>query len=70
MIKKEELGKMALGLPLKDYLTACSTLKEKIEMTVEVLKHTTINGCITGSCWLPNFDPDSWGGTPSTLRRN
>ena len=42
----------------------CNTLKEKISRTIEVLKTLPINGCITGSCLLPVFEPDEWGSTP------
>ena len=42
----------------------CNTLKEKIGRTIEVLKTLPINGCITGSCLLPVFEPDEWGSTP------
>lgn len=42
----------------------CNTLKEKIIRTIEVLKTLPINGCITGSCLLPVFEPDEWGSTP------
>lgn len=42
----------------------CSTLKEKISRAIEVLKTLPINGCITGSCLLPVFEPDEWGSTP------
>lgn len=40
------------------------TAKEKIETAIEVMKGSPINGCITGSCWLPGFDPDGWGTKP------
>lgn len=40
------------------------TTKEKIETAIEVMKSSPINGCITGSCWLPDFDPDGWGTKP------
>lgn len=42
----------------------CNTLKEKISRAIEVLKTLPINGCITGSCLLPVFEPDEWGSTP------
>lgn len=40
------------------------TTKEKIASAIKLLKTMPIDGCITGSCMLPNFDPDSWGTTP------
>ena len=42
----------------------CETLSDKIASTISVVKTLPINGCITGSCWLPNYDPDNWGSTP------
>lgn len=38
--------------------------KDKIEQTIELLKTTDIDGCITGSCLLEDFDPDGWGTMP------
>lgn len=46
------------------YLRLMRTNKEKIKVAIEVVKGIPINGCITGSCLLPGFDPDSWGSTP------
>lgn len=40
------------------------TLLKKILDTIDTVKTLPIDGCITGSCWLPNYDPDSWGSTP------
>lgn len=40
------------------------SLKEKVDKTIELLKRLDIDGCITGSCLLEDFDPDSWGTTP------
>ncbi len=40
------------------------TTKDKIETLIEVMKTSPIDGCITGSCWLPGFDPDGWGTKP------
>lgn len=39
-------------------------LKDKIDCLIKVLKCQPIDGCITGSCMLPGFDPDGWGTTP------
>lgn len=41
-----------------------TTLKEKVAATIELVKTLPIDGCITGSCMLPGFDPDGWGTTP------
>ena len=38
--------------------------KDKIEVLIEAVKASPINGCITGSCWLPDFDPDAWATKP------
>ena len=64
MIHIEKLSDLTLGLKMSEYLCTSSTKKEKIEMAIEVVKNMPINGCITGSCWLPGFDPDAWGSTP------
>ena len=37
--------------------------KEKFDKAIEVVKSLPIDGCITGSCWLPNYDPDLWDST-------
>lgn len=64
MIHIEKPSDLTLGLKMSEYLCTSSTKKEKIEMAIEVVKNMPINGCITGSCWLPGFDPDAWGSTP------
>lgn len=64
MIHVEEKPSMVLGMRMHEYLQAFETTKEKIEMAIEVVKNMPINGCITGSCLLPGFDPDAWGSTP------
>lgn len=64
MIHVEKMSDLTLGLPMKDYLCTFETTKEKIDMAVEVVKNMPIDGCITGSVWLPGFDPDLWGSTP------
>lgn len=40
------------------------TLKEKVASAIRLLKTMPIDGCITGSCLLPGFDPEGWGTTP------
>lgn len=40
------------------------TTMEKMEAAIELVKSSPIDGCITGSCWLPGFDPDGWGTKP------
>lgn len=64
MIHVEKFSDLTLGFKMSEYLCTSSTKKEKIEMAIEVIKNMPINGCITGSCWLPGFDPDAWGSTP------
>lgn len=49
---------------LSQYFSDGISLKEKIKTTIEVIKNMPIRGCITGSCFLPGFDPDAWGTTP------
>ena len=56
--------KLAEDKPLEEYLQGCNTTKAKIECLVNVVKSMPIRGCITGSVWLPGFDPDVWGSTP------
>lgn len=49
---------------MTEYLSKFNTKKKKIAAVIDVVKAMPINGCITGSCWLPGFDPDAWGATP------
>lgn len=66
MLRVYEKPKQYNCMTLHDNFSAyeCNTLKEKIIRTIEVLKTLPINGCITGSCLLPVFEPDEWGSTP------
>lgn len=41
-----------------------TTIQEKIKSTINAVKTLPINGCITGSCMLPTFDPEGWSSTP------
>lgn len=50
--------------PMENYLKAGDCLYEKVMIAIDVVKHLPINGCITGSVFLPGFDPDTWGSTP------
>lgn len=56
------------GLTMAEILDAypkdTMTLKDKVNVGIEVAKTLPISGCITGSCWLPGFDPDAWGSKP------
>ena len=74
MLKIEKPRKMYNVIPtMSDEFTQYSidfkngeelTIKEKIEVAIDVVKALPIDGCITGSCLLPNFDPEGWGTTP------
>lgn len=46
------------------FLESKESLLDKINTAIQVVKAMPINGCITGSCWLPGFDPDLWNSTP------
>lgn len=64
-IDEKPLLKLALeDKPVSVYLSGCHTLKAKINCLIDIVKTMPINGCITGSCFLPGFDPDVWGSTP------
>lgn len=52
------------GAAMADYLEGKATTKRKIQAMIEVVKSMPIHGCITGSCFLPGFDPDAWGSQP------
>lgn len=52
------------GATMADYLEGKATTKRKIQAMIEVVKSMPIHGCITGSCFLPGFDPDAWGSQP------
>lgn len=65
MIKTEASAPFEWKGSMAAQLEGAETKKEKIGRLVEVLKnHFPVHGCITGSCWLPDFDPDAWGSTP------
>lgn len=64
MIHVEDPVKLAEEKPVENYLRGCQTLKSKIDCMIDIVKTMPIDGCITGSCFLPGFDPDAWGSTP------
>lgn len=64
MIHVEDMPTIEAGKTMKEYLDGLKTNKDKIAKAIEVVKAMPINGCITGSVWLPGFDPDTWGSTP------
>lgn len=45
-------------------LDGAVTLREKVASAIELVKTLPIDGCITGSCLLPGFDPEGWGSVP------
>lgn len=66
MIHIEERNDVVSKVPLTELFTDGdgASLNERISKTIERLKQSSINGCITGSCMLEGFDPDLWGCTP------
>lgn len=40
------------------------TVKDKIDVLIDTVKTMPIDGCITGSCYLPTFDPEGWETEP------
>ena len=66
MLKLEEKPAEYNGYLMCDWFSDNNavTLKEKVAAAVELVKTLPIDGCITGSCLLPNFDPEGWGTTP------
>lgn len=37
------------------------SIESRTLATINILKQLPINGCITGSCWLDDYDPEIWG---------
>lgn len=66
MITKQEAIKDYANQPIRQLFLAeqATTLKEKMDVLVDAVKASPINGCITGSYWLPGFDPEAWGSKP------
>lgn len=66
MLKLEEKPVEYSGYLMHDWLSDHNafSLKEKVAAAIELVKTLPIDGCITGSCLLPNFDPEGWGTTP------
>lgn len=52
------------GTTMKEALAGAKDSVTKIKRAVSLVKTLPIKGCITGSVWLPNFDPDGWGSKP------
>lgn len=60
----DEGVKLSAGLTMHEYLHDAGSIKNKINRMIEVVKMMPVRGCITGSCFLPGFDPDAWGSIP------
>ena len=66
MLKLERKPEPYNGLSMSEKFLGdgAVTTREKIASAIDLVKTLPIDGCITGSCLLPGFDPDSWGTTP------
>lgn len=66
MITKQEAIKDYANQPIRQLFLAeqATTIKKKMDVLVDAVKASPINGCITGSYWLPGFDPEAWGSKP------
>ena len=66
MLKMEPKPDKYNGMTMKEKFMedGSFTTKAKITSAIELIKTLPIDGCITGSCLLPDFDPDGWGTTP------
>lgn len=66
MLKLEKKPDEYTGITLSERFAedGASTTREKIASAIELVKTLPIDGCITGSCLLPGFDPDGWGTMP------
>ena len=66
MLKLEENPKAYDGRTMADQFAedGATTLREKVESAISLVKTLPLDGCITGSCLLPGFDPEGWGTVP------
>jgi hypothetical protein len=66
MLKLEKRPEKYSGITMLDkfMMDNSFTLFDKVKSAIELVKTLPIDGCITGSCLLPGFDPESWGTTP------
>lgn len=66
MLKLEENPKPYDGRTMADQFAedGATTLREKVESAISLVKTLPLDGCITGSCMLPGFDPEGWGTVP------
>ena len=66
MLKLEENPKEYDGRTMAEQLMedGATTIREKVASAIELVKTLPLDGCITGSCLLPGFDPEGWGTVP------
>lgn len=66
MLKLEPNPKKYDGRTIADQFKedGAFTIREKVASTIELVKTLPLDGCITGSCLLPGFDPEGWGTMP------
>lgn len=66
MLKLEENPKEYDGRTMAEQLMedGAVTIREKVASAIELVKTLPLDGCITGSCLLPGFDPEGWGTVP------
>jgi len=66
MLKLEEEPKKYDGRTMVEQFLedGAFTVREKVMSAIELVKTLPIDGCITGSCLLPGFDPEGWGTVP------
>lgn len=66
MLKLEPKPKKYDGRTIADQFKedGAFTIREKVASTIELVKTLPLDGCITGSCLLPGFDPEGWGTIP------
>ena len=66
MLKLENKATKYDGIDMHNWLIdeGAVTLKDKVASAIKLVKMLPIDGCITGSCLLPGFDPEGWGSVP------
>lgn len=66
MLKLEEKPMTYDGRTMAEHfnVVGVTALKDKVVAAIELVKTLPIDGCVTGSCLLPDFDPEGWGTTP------
>lgn len=61
MITIMDRPKNYFGESMEEWLDGVFDPKDKVKTAIGLLKTLPINGCITGSCWLGEYDPVTWG---------